>query len=246
MKTILAIILSIIVNLFLYFGYLLISGRKNKNKNILAFTRPFALVTFILLNLHYVVPLSVKLLNKKLIITQTYALIMLVSIIIYVIFKIIEQHISLEYENKLSTKNIMYLNMFLIFIFNLVEGFIIYTNTLSSYKKGIICAIIVSIHNIIFGIILAGESSNESKKEQISAYTSISCATIIGTLIGYVFGTTAFNYFTFGIIESIIFGLTIYIIFFKLIAYYRKESNKKYKALGIIIGGLLILFSALI
>lgn len=246
MKTILAIILTVFVNIFLYFGYLLISNRNNKNKDMLVFTRSLALIVFILLSIHHIFPLAVKLLSKKLIITQTYALIVLLTIIIYVIFKILEPHISFKYGSKLGTKSVLYLNIVLIFIFNLVEGFNIYTNMLHSYREGIMCAIIVCIHNLLFGMILAGEFSKESKKEKVSVYTCISCATIIGTLIGYVFGTAAFDCFTFGIIESIVFGLIVYLIFFKLINYYRKESNKKFKVLGILIGGLLILFSTLI
>lgn len=246
MKEFIGILLSILSPLFLFVGSFIVSKFRN-TKKIFPFSIALCIIFIILIDVNYIFTGAIDLLNNKFITSQSYAFVFLMSIVGYIIMKLLDYRIS---NNKVKNSNMKLVCLlgFILFLYFIICGINIYDASLISIKKGLYSFINYSLINTTFGICLDGimKSEKDYKQKRNKVFFYLSLGYIIGALLAFIFNIKIIKNFTLGIFLSLIFGMLIYIIIFELWPRY-KESNERFiKALGLIVGGIIILIGALI
>lgn len=248
MTTLIGILLTLASGLFLYIGALLIYNFSNKDK-IISFSIALGLIVLIILNLTHIFPESIELLGNKFVKIQSYAFLFLMSLLGYVLLKILDKfiphHSHSSHENKM--KHVAYITTVTLFIHNIIEGISLYSASILSIKTGIIFSLGIGVHNIALGITLTGQlfKENNSKKEIIKMLGILVLANLVGAILSILFNINAENSFILGIILAITFGMLIYIIIAELWPSYKASKESTAKVIGLLTGGALMILTGL-
>ena len=248
MKSLIAILFSVLAGLFMFVGMIIIFKSKN-NKKIESFSIALGLIVLLFLGLVHILPESIELLNNKFITLQSIAFIFLMSLVGYAFLKVLDKFMPdhNHSNSKKNLKHIAYVTSIALFLHNIVEGMSLYATTVASIKTGFIYLFGIGCHNVALGMTLTGQIYKEktSKKETYKLIGFLVLANLIGALISYVFNVYFEKSFALGVVLSITFGMLVYIILYELIPSFRESKDKKEKVIGIVIGAILMLLTLL-
>lgn len=133
-------------------------------------------------------------------------------------------------------------------IHNIVEGMAVYTTILSDTKLGLAMTLGIGFHNIPLGMVIGATfyQSNENFWKTITIVSSVALSTFLGGLIMFFLNLSVINEIVLGTLLSITLGMVVYITISELIPRIRESNNKKVSYIGIVVGVLILLISALI
>jgi ZIP family zinc transporter len=241
-RVLFSFIITSIAGLSTLIGSLIIFIKpKNKNKIILS-SLAFASSVMLLISFTDLIPESFNLLKNSINLIPL-VLIILISINIGIIISIFIKKYVPENNNKLYKIGII--SMITIILHNIPEGMATFMATNTNTKLGLNLSIAIALHNIPEGISIA-IPIYYSTKSKIKAffYTFISgLSELFGAIITYLFLRAFVNYFTMGILFSIIAGIMIYISIFELLNTSIKYNNKKYTIIFFLIGFIFVIIS---
>lgn len=239
MKEFLGIMFVLFVGLITYSSILFIyRGKKNKNNS---FSSSLSIIFLILLTFSFLLPLTIQILNNKFVVTQSYAFVFLMSIISFIIFRLINKY-DFNKELNFTNKEVLILVAFALFF--LIEGLKLYSITTISIKNGITTLLKYSIYNILLGTIFLNYYIPKDKR-LIKTLSFLTFLSFIGGLISYIFEIIFTKSFVIGIISSLTFGMFVYIILFILYPDFKNTSDRKSKVLGLLLGGFIYALTTL-
>ena len=115
-------------------------------------------------------------------------------------------------------------------------------NFLSSFEKGAIFALGISLHNIPMGMLIYSSLADSKKAKKIAVFASVTVSTLIGGILMKLIA----KHLTENVISCLVAmasGMIIYIIFLELIPHVIKTKPAKISIIGIITGFLIVLLS---
>lgn len=255
---ILALILTFLVGLFIFTGY--ICGIKFKNNNKLTdFSISMAFGVIISLIILELIPETYEILNKEVGNIRTIFLIIILSLIGIVFLKILdlfiphhehETHHNHKHNNNKCHNEHLYhiaiISMIGIIFHNIIEGASLYLVTKNSFTSGLLLCIGIGLHNIPMGLVISRTliNSNYSNKKIFNINILLTLSTFIGGLIMFIFGSI--NELTEGLLLGATLGMLIYISLFELLHQIYHMKNKTIPKIGIGIGIILLIISVII
>lgn len=255
---ILALILTFLVGLFIFTGY--ICGIKFKNNNKLTdFSLSLAFGVIISLIVLELIPETYEILNKEVGNIRTIFLIIILSLIGIVLLKILDlfiphhEHEAHHHHNHSTNKchnehlyHIAIISMIGIIFHNIIEGASLYLVAQSSFTSGLLLCIGIGLHNIPMGLVISQTliNSNYSNKKIFNINILLTLSTFIGGFVMFIFGSI--NELTEGLLLGVTLGMLIYISLFELLHQIYHMKNKIIPKIGISIGIILLIISIII
>lgn len=252
---VLALILTFLVGLFIFTGY--VCGIKFKdNKKLTDFSISMAFGVIISLIILELIPETYEILSNQLSTFRTILLIITFILIGIVLLKLLdlfiphhehEAHHHHEHNiNKCHNEHLYHIaiiSMIGIIFHNIIEGASLYLVTKSSLTSGLLLCIGIGLHNIPMGLVISRTliNSNYSSKKIFNINIFLTLSTFIGGLIMFIFGSV--NELTEGLLLGVTLGMLIYISLFELLHQIYHMKNKKIPRFGISIGVILLIIS---
>ena len=175
------LILSLIVGLFFLIGILILKKTNHKEK-MNTFAMSLAFVVMIGLLLFDLLPEILEFKNIYLIIPVFLGLILFI-----VLDQIIPYHHEHNHrEHKHHLNHIGVITIFALALHNLIEGFTLYSVTLTSLKAGFLMMLSISLHNIPLGFQIGSQMENNKKSYLLIFILCISA--LLGSTINILIG----------------------------------------------------------
>jgi len=245
MNSVLAIILTLVVGLFIGLGSYISFKIKNKKK-MLMFANSLAITVLIILSANNLFPEAIKLLNTRFTCYQSIYMIVLMVMFGIVLLRFID--LFIPDHGKGSLKNIVAMTSIALIIHNIIEGMGLYSSFLVAISLGLLFSIGIAAHNFALGLSLSTQMyhSTKNKRTTILLMGILSVSTLLGALLMFNFGNVLNDKIVLGMILGITTGMIIYIVFFELLKQVLKTFDKKISLLGIIAGILIMLIGSLV
>lgn len=255
---IIALILTFMVGLFIFIGY--ICGIKFKNNNKLTdFSISMAFGVIISLIILELIPETFEILNEQVGTVRTIFLSLILSLIGIVLLKILDLFIphhehEIHHSHKHNTEkchnehlsHIAIISMIGIVFHNIIEGASLYLVSKNNLTSGLLLCIGIGLHNIPMGLVISRTliNSNYSNKKKFNINMILTLSTFIGGLIMFIFGGVS------ELIEGLLLGVTsgmlIYISLFELLHQIYHMKDKIISKIGISVGVILLIISVVI
>lgn len=255
---IIALILTFLVGLFIFIGY--ICGVKFKNNNKLTdFSISMAFGVIISLIILELIPETFEILNEQIGIVRTIFLIIILILIGIVLLKIFDMFIphhehEVHHNHKHSNENchnehlshIAIISMIGIVFHNIIEGASLYLVSKNNLTSGLLLCIGIGLHNIPMGLVISRTliNSNYSHKKRININIILTLSTFIGGFMMFIFGGV--SELVEGLLLGITLGMLIYISMFELLHQIYHMKDKKISKIGICVGVVLLIISVVI
>lgn len=255
---IIALILTFMVGLFIFIGY--ICGIKFKNNNKLTdFSISMAFGVIISLIILELIPETFEILNEQVGIVRAIFLSLILSLIGIVLLKILDLFIphhehEVHHSHKHSNENchnehlyhIAIISMIGIVFHNIMEGASLYLVSKNNLTSGLLLCIGIGLHNIPMGLVISRAliNSNYSNKKKFNINIILTLSTFIGGLIMFIFGGV--SELIEGLLLGITLGMLMYIALFELLHQIYHMKNKTIPKIGISVGIILLIISVAI
>lgn len=164
-----------------------------------------------------------------------------------ILFIVLDQIIPYHHEHnhkehKHHLNHIGVITIFALALHNLIEGFTLYSVTLTSLKAGFLMMLSISLHNIPLGFQIGSQMENNKKSYLLIFILCISA--LLGSTINILIGDISDN--ITGILLSLTFGILLYILIFELFNEIKGSLKKKETIYGIILGVVIIIITNLL
>ena len=250
MNQYIGLMLTLIAGIFFLIGGLISLKVKNKDK-LNAFSVALALVIIINLLAMDLIPEIFELLEDynltfKIIIIVVFGI--LGILLLKVLDMFIPDHHHDHHDNETNKaehesliKHIGTLTLISLVLHNILEGFAIAGMTVNDFKIGLMVCISVALHNIPLGTHIF--SSLDMKKNKLLV-AILTLSSLIGGLIFLAF--ESISPLVLAIISIITLGMLIYISILELLPELWTNRKKKETIIGLIVGIIIIIISALV
>ena len=246
MNRYMGLMLTLIAGIFFLIGGLISLKVKNKDK-LNAFSVALALVIIINLLAMDLIPEIFELLEDY---NLTFKIIIIVvfGILGILLLKVLDMFIPDHHDNETNKaeheshmKHIGTLTLISLVLHNILEGFAIAGMTVNDFKIGFMVCVSVALHNIPLGTHIFS-SLNMKKNKLLVAILTLS--SLIGGLIFLAF--ESISPVVLAIISIITLGMLIYISILELLPELWTNRKKKETIIGLIVGIIIIIISALV
>ena len=250
MNRYMGLMLTLIAGIFFLIGGLISLKVKNKDK-LNAFSVALALVIIINLLAMDLIPEIFELLEDY---NLTFKIIIIVvfGILGILLLKVLDMFIPDHHhdhhdnetnkaEHESHMKHIGTLTLISLVLHNILEGFAIAGMTVNDFKIGLMVCISVALHNIPLGTHIF--SSLDMKKNKLLV-AILTLSSLIGGLIFLAF--ESISPLVLAIISIITLGMLIYISILELLPELWTNRKKKETIIGLIVGIIIIIISALV
>lgn len=252
MKELISLVITLFCGILFLVGVLITQKAKNK-RGIYAFSASLAFSVMLGLVFVDIIPeifssFGSYSLYKKIIYFLSFTL---MGILILKIFDgLIPAHHHEHHHHEKNVKehndhlyHVGFLTTIALIIHNIIEGFALYTLTLSDFHLGLLMCVGVGLHNIPMGmqISLSFELANLNKMKKGVNYLLLILSCFIGGLLAFLI--TNVSEMILGILLCFTCGMLLYISLFELLGEIKSNWKDKFSQLGILSGIILIVLS---
>lgn len=218
-------IYSLVAGFSTMIGCLFIFTNKNKTLNFLICGMSFALSIMFFLSILDLLPYSISLFSFN----YNHSISLIIALIIFTLGIILSFSFNKIFPSDNNLNKIGFITMLCLGIHNIPEGIVTFITTSNDLNLGFAVTFSIIMHNIPEGISVALPIYYSSKNKRKAILYTFICSIFepLGALFAYLFFTP--NYFTLGIIYSLLAGIMVYISCFVLL-----PSVNKYKRYRII------------